>query len=61
MRSAQTIARGIIIAMKTPIITAMRIWSRYCRNAVSDADLDLARVDAVAAEPEHGGRGERSG
>ena len=34
MRSAQTEARGIIMAMNVPIMTAMRICSRYCRNAV---------------------------
>ena len=36
MRSAQTTARGIIMAMKMPIMTAMRICSRYCRKAVSE-------------------------
>ena len=36
MRSAQTEARGIIMAMKVPIMTAMRICSRYCRKAVRE-------------------------
>ena len=36
MRSAQTTARGIIMTMKTPIMTEVRIWSRYWRNAVSE-------------------------
>ena len=35
-RSAQTTARGIIMTMNTPIITAMRICSRYCKKAVSE-------------------------
>ncbi len=34
IRSAQTIARGIIMAINVPIMTAMRICSRYWRNAV---------------------------
>ena len=34
MRSAQTEARGIIMAMNVPIMTAIRICSRYCRKAV---------------------------
>ena len=39
MRRAQIMARGSIIAMKVPIMTAARIWSRYCRNAVSEPTL----------------------
>ena len=35
MRRAEITARGSIIIMKVPIITAMRICSRYCMNAVS--------------------------
>ena len=35
-RRAQTIARGSIIAMNAPIMTAARICSRYCRKAVSE-------------------------
>ena len=34
MRSAETIARGIIIVMNVAIMTAMRICMRYAMNAV---------------------------
>ena len=36
MRPAETTARGSIIIMKVPIMTAMRICSRYCMNAVRE-------------------------
>ncbi|WIM71775.1 hypothetical protein QP028_08905 [Corynebacterium suedekumii] len=36
IRRAQMMARGSIIAMNVPIITATRICSRYCRNAVNE-------------------------
>ena len=35
IRSAQTAARGIMIAMKVAIITDVRISIRYMRKAVS--------------------------
>ena len=34
MRSALTTARGTIMNMNVAIMTAIRIWSMYCRNAV---------------------------
>ena len=36
IRVAHTRARGSIIAMNAPIITAARICRRYCKNAVND-------------------------
>ena len=36
MRRAQITARGSIMNMKVPIITAIRICSRYCMNAVRE-------------------------
>jgi hypothetical protein len=35
MRRAEMIARGNIMNMKVPIMTAIRICSRYCMKAVS--------------------------
>ena len=53
MRSAQTAARGIMIAMKVAIMTAIRICSEVGQERGERPDLHLAGVDARGAEPQH--------